>query len=69
MSESHAEQLDPTVLGEEIDDDVRPGDDYPPTEPIAVEDPAIVAEGVIARDDVEQRTERMEPEAGEAPAP
>jgi hypothetical protein len=63
MSDSHAEHLDPTVLGEEVGDTGRPGDDFPRDEPLAVEDPSIVAHGVIARDDVASRDERLVPEA------
>ena len=65
MSDSHAEHLDPTVLGEEVGDTGRPGDDFPRDEPLAVEDPSIVAHGVIARDDVASRDERLVPEAEE----
>ena len=35
----------------------------PPDEPLGVEDPSIVAEGVIARDDIESRDDRHEPES------
>ncbi len=58
MSESHAEQLDPSVLGERVGDERRPAADFPPDEPLAVDDPNIVAGGVIARDDVESREAR-----------
>lgn len=58
MSDSQAEQLDPTVLGEEVGDERRPAADFPPDEPLAVDDPNIVAGGVIARDDVASREER-----------
>ncbi|WP_395154887.1 hypothetical protein [Ilumatobacter sp.] len=68
MSYSHAEQLDPTVLGEEVGDTGRPGDDFPRDEPLAVEDPSIIAHGVIARDDVASRDERLVPEAEERDA-
>jgi hypothetical protein len=35
----------------------------PPDEPLGVEDPSIVEGGVVARDDVQSRDERHEPEA------
>jgi hypothetical protein len=62
MTDSHAESLDPSVLGEEVGDDDRPADDYPPEEAVAVEDPSIVEAGVIARDDVETREQRRNPD-------
>lgn len=65
MSDSHAESLDPAVLGEEVGDDRRPAADYPPDEPLGVEDPALVEGGVVGRDDVESRDAREQPEAGE----
>ena len=58
MSDSHAEQLDPTVLGEQVGDDRRPAADYPPDQPMAVEDETIRADGSIAADDVATRDER-----------
>lgn len=63
MTDSHAEQLDPSVLGEEVGDDRRPAADYPPEEPLGVEDPSILDDGRIARDDVGTRTDRVEPDA------
>ena len=66
MSDSHAEALDPTVLGEEVGDDERPAAGYPADVPFAVEDPSIVEDGVIARDDVESREDRLEPEIDES---
>ncbi|WP_148288739.1 hypothetical protein [Ilumatobacter nonamiensis] len=65
MSDSHAESLDPTVLGEKVGDDRRPAADYPPEEPLGVEDPSIVEDGIIARDDVASRDEREQPETDE----
>jgi hypothetical protein len=62
MTDSHAESLDPSVLGEEVGDDDRPAADYPPDEALAVEDPSIVDEGLIARDDVATRDRRQRPE-------
>lgn len=72
---SSAEATDPSVLGERIGDEGRPGDEFPPDEPMGVEDPAIVAQGVIARDDVAQREARLvsehteEAAAGARPGP
>ena len=65
MPENSAESLDPEVLGGEVGDDERPAEGYPADEPMGVEDDTIVAGGVIARDDVEGRDERLQPEAGE----
>ncbi len=65
--QSHAEQTDPTKLGETVGQGDRPGDIYPPDEPLAVEDPSILDDGRIARDDVETRSERERPEAAQAP--
>jgi hypothetical protein len=47
---------DPDDRGEALDPN------SPPEEPLGVEDPSIVAGGVIARDDVASRDERHEPE-------
>ena len=58
MTDSHAEQLDPTVLGEQVGDDRRPAADYPPEEPLGVEDPSILDDGRIARDDLGARQDR-----------
>lgn len=66
MSDSHAEQLDPSVLGEEVGDDGRPGDAFPPDEPLAVDDPNITADGSIAPDDVETREDRLVDDAARA---
>ncbi|MGA9279130.1 hypothetical protein [Ilumatobacter sp.] len=62
MTDSHAESLDPSVLGEQVGDDRRPADDYPADEPLGVEDPSIIGDGRIARDDVASRDEREQPE-------
>jgi hypothetical protein len=62
--QSHAEQTDPTKLGESVGQADRPGDIYPPDEPLGVEDPSILDDGRIARDDVETRSERERPEVG-----
>jgi len=63
--QSHAEQTDPTKLGETVGQTDRPGDVYPPDEPLAVDDPSILDDGRIATDDVETRSEREQPEVGE----
>jgi len=65
--QSHAEQTDSTKLGETVGQADRPGDIYPPDEPLGVEDPSILADGWITTDDVESRSEREEPEVGDAP--
>ncbi|WP_420452472.1 hypothetical protein [Ilumatobacter sp.] len=65
MPENNAESLTPEVLGEEVGDDERPAAGYPPEEPLGVEDDSIVRGGVIARDDVESREDRLQPEAAE----
>lgn len=67
---SGAEQTDPSVLGESVGGTDRPGDDYPPAEPLGVDDPSILADGSIAEDDVESRSDREEPEvSAERPTP
>jgi hypothetical protein len=62
MSESHAEQLDASVLGEDdtddIGDDTAPAADFPPEDPLGVDDPSILADGSIADDDYATREER-----------
>ncbi|MEZ5295028.1 MAG: hypothetical protein R2697_01755 [Ilumatobacteraceae bacterium] len=58
MSDSHAEQLDPSKLGEEVGDDQRAAADFPPDEPMAVDDPSILADGSIAEDDYRTRDGR-----------
>ena len=63
---SHAEQTDPTKLGETVGQRDRPGDEYPPEQPLAAADPSILQDGRISRDDVETRSEREQPEVGEA---
>jgi hypothetical protein len=62
-SQSGAEATDPSKLGETVGQDDRPGDAYPPEEPLGVEDPSILDDGRIAPDDVETRSEREEPES------
>jgi len=63
-SQSGAEQLDPSKLGEGPGDDERAADQgYPPESPMGVDDPALdPSEGDVAPDDVEQRSWREEPE-------
>jgi hypothetical protein len=61
-----AESTDVSKYGQ--DDVAGDGEDgldphSPPDEPLGVEDPSIVEGGIIARDDVETRDERREPEA------
>lgn len=58
MTDSHAEQLDASKLGEKIGDDDLASDDYPAETPMAVDDETIVRGGVIARDDVATRDAR-----------
>ncbi len=58
MSDSHAEQLDPSTLGEEVGDDERAADDFPPDQPLGVDDPSILSDGSIAEDDYETRDDR-----------
>jgi hypothetical protein len=67
--QSHSEQTDPTKLGETVGQHDRPGDVYPPDEPLGVEDPSILDDGQIAADDVATRSEREEPEQGEESGP
>lgn len=55
---SHAEQLDPSKLGEEVGDDGRAADDFPPDEPLGVDDPSILSDGSIADDDYRTRDDR-----------
>lgn len=62
--QSHAEQTDPSTLGETVGQDDRPGDVFPPDEPLVVDDPSILDDGSIASDDVATRAERERPEAG-----
>jgi hypothetical protein len=62
MSESHAEQLDASVLGEDdtddIGDDTAPAADFPPDDPLGVDDPSILSDGSIADDDYATREAR-----------
>ena len=62
MSDSHAEQLDPSKLGEEVGDDRRAADDFPPDQPMVVDDPSILSDGSIAEDDYETRDDRHVPD-------
>jgi hypothetical protein len=64
-SQSSAEQTDPSKLGETVGQHDRPGDVFPPDEPLGVEDPSILADGRIAADDVATRARREEPEQPE----
>ncbi len=66
-SQSTAEETDPTKLGETVGQHDRPGDVYPPDQPLGVEDPSILNDGWIATDDVETRSEREQPEQFERP--
>lgn len=59
MTDSHAEQLDPSVLGEQVGDDERAAADYPPDEPLGVDDPSLLADGEVAPDDVATRETRL----------
>jgi len=63
--QSHAEQTDPTKLGETVGQADRPGDIFPPDQPLGVDDPSILADGRIAADDVATRSEREQSEVGE----
>ncbi len=65
--QSHSEQTDSTKLGETVGQVDNPGDIYPPDQPLGVEDPSILGDGSIATDDVETRSEREQPEVGDAP--
>lgn len=67
--QSHSEQTDPTKLGETVGQHDRSGDVYPPDQPLGVEDPSILDDGRIAADDVETRSDREQPEQGEATEP
>lgn len=66
--QSHSEQTDPTKLGETVGQHDRPGDVYPPDQPLGVEDPSILDDGRIAADDVATRSDRERPEQGESGA-
>jgi hypothetical protein len=66
-SQSIAEATDPSKLGETVGQEDRPGDDYPPDEPLGVEDPSILGDGRIAPDDVETRSQREQPERFDEP--
>lgn len=66
-SQADAEATDPTKLGETVGQHDRPGDIYPPDEPLGVEDPSILDDGRIASDDVESRSEREVPEQPATP--
>ena len=63
--QSYAEATDPSKLGETVGQHDRPGDVFPPDEPLGVEDPSILDDGRIARDDVESRSDREQPERAE----
>lgn len=65
--QSHSEQTDPTKLGETVGEADRPGDIYPPDQPLGVDDPSILGDGWITTDDVETRSEREQPEVADAP--
>jgi hypothetical protein len=65
-SQSSAEQTDPSKLGETVGQHDRPGDVFPPDEPLGVEDPSILADGRIAADDVAARARREQPEQPQA---
>lgn len=61
MSDSHAEALDPSNLGEQVGDhDVAAVEaHYPPDEPLGLDDPALTDTGDIIPDDVESREGRL----------
>ena len=65
--ENAARSTDPTVIGESVGDDGIPAldQDFPPDQPLGVEDPSITGDGSIGRDDAAARDERLEPEMGE----
>ena len=67
--QSAAEATDPSKLGETVGQHDRPGDVYPPDEPLGVEDPSILDDGRITRDDVATRAERERPEVSAESAP
>jgi hypothetical protein len=62
MSDSHAEQLDESVLGhddiDEIGADVAPSADFPPDDPLGADDPSLLADGSVADDDYATREAR-----------
>jgi hypothetical protein len=60
--QSSAEQTDPAKLGETVGQRDRPGDHFPPDEPLGVEDPSILGDGRITTDDLETRSWREQPE-------
>jgi hypothetical protein len=63
MSDSqdmNAEQLDDDKFDNPAGGPAHP--DYPPDEPLAVEDPSIAEDGAIVEDDLATRVEREEPE-------
>lgn len=64
--QSTAEQLDPSKLGEQPGDPGRAADrDYPPDEPLGVDDPALdPAAGDVEPDDAARRAWREQPEPG-----
>jgi hypothetical protein len=66
-SQADAEATDSTKLGETVGQHDRSGDIYPPDEPLGVEDPSILADGRIASDDFESRSEREVPEQPATP--
>lgn len=66
LPESHAEQTDSTKLGETVGQADRSGDIYPPDEPLGVDDPSILADGSIGRDDYESRSKRERPEVSKS---
>ncbi len=61
MSDSHAEALDPSQLGEQVGDDdaAAVAANYPPEEPLGLDDPALTDTGEIIPDDVESRERRL----------
>jgi hypothetical protein len=61
-SQSTAEETDPAKLGETIGQHDRPGDVYPPDQPLGVEDPSILDDGWVTTDDVATRSQREQPE-------
>lgn len=65
---SHSQETDADKLGASPGATDRPGDVYPPDEPLAVEDAVDRAGRVDDPDSVRERAEREEPEQGAARA-
>ena len=65
--QDQSEEFDGDVLGERPTDDDMPGIDYPPDEPMGVEDPAIVLGDSDIPDDLITREWRHQGEDESAP--